>query len=89
MSPHQDVFGLVHPRGEIRRAAVVGMQFLHERAMRPRHLFRRRPALKAQDLVSLVFGYRVRSAPDVTGARIMVTLSCRTPSGKPAVEISL
>ncbi len=34
MPVQEDILGLVHPGGEIRRPPLVGMQFLHQRAMR-------------------------------------------------------
>ena len=33
MRTKQSILGLVHPRGEIRRPPLVGMQFLHERTV--------------------------------------------------------
>ena len=49
MSAHQDGFGLVYPGSDIRRPPVVGMKFLHERAMRPRDLFTRGALRKPQE----------------------------------------
>ena len=92
MSAHQDGFGLVYPGSDIRRPPVVGMKFLHERAMRPRDLFTRGALRKPQDLIGLILGHRPREALSraiPTSSRVVVALACRTPSGKPAVEISL
>ena len=88
MSPHEDVFGLVHPGRQVRRPPVVGMQFLHERPVRPRNLLSRGTLLKPENLIGFILGHRPR--PNGSPApRIAVAVSCSTPSGKPAVEISL
>ncbi len=90
MTSHQDIFGFIHPSSEGRRPPVIGMQFLHERAMRPRNFVARSSLLKPQDFISFILGHRTGATrPDVTRPRVSVTLNCLTPSGKAAVEISL
>jgi len=90
MSAHQDVFGLVDLGGQTRRAPLVGMQFLHERPVRPGNIFSRSAFLKPQNFISFILGHRIREhALPVAAPRVSVAISCRTPSGKAAVEISL
>ena len=92
MSAHQDGLGFIDLGGKSRRPPVVGMQFLHERAMRPRDLFARGAFRKPQDLISFILGHGSREtlAPVPTPApRVAVVIACRTPTGKAAVEISL
>ena len=91
MTTHQDFLGLVDARSQRRRPPVVGMQFLHEGAMRSRDFVTRGALLKPQDLISFIFGHRAAemSAPRVDSARIRIVLACRTPSGKTAVKINL
>ena len=58
MSAHQDGFGFIDAGREGRRPPVVGMQFLYERAMRPRNFVTRGSLLKPQDFISFIFGHR-------------------------------
>ena len=95
VASHQDVLGFIDASGEVGRAAVVWMQFLHQVSVRPRYLVRRRAFLEAKYLIGLVLGNRIAPARLASGARspaaprVLLTLSCATPSGKAAVEISL
>ena len=91
MTSHQDFFGFIHPGGESRRPPLVGVQFLHERAMRPRNVVSRSAFLKSQDFISFIFRHRAAAAarPPVPAARVRVALTCLTPAGKPAVKINL
>ena len=57
MPAQEDVLGLIDPGREIRRAPLVGMQFLHQRAMRAADLVLARARPKAQDLIGLLFGH--------------------------------
>ena len=86
MRAKQSILGLVYTGGEVRRAPLVGMQFLHERAVRPTDLVAPRPRLQAKDLIGLLrrhFAGRHRAA--LPPCR--VALRVLTPSGKPAVQI--
>ncbi len=87
MSVQQDVFGLVDAGREIRRSPLVGMEFLHQRAVRPAHRVNARSRLKPQNLVGFLFGHRARLR--VSAPRVSVMVSVFTPTGKPAVEIRL
>ena len=86
MRAKQSILGLVHTGGEVRRPPLIGMQFLHERAMRAPDLIAARPRLQAKDLIGLLFRHfaagRRSSLP-----RIRVTLRVFTPAGLPAVQI--
>jgi hypothetical protein len=94
MTTHQDFFGFVDPGREIGRASVVRMKLLHQIAVRPRNVLARRSFLEAQNFIRLVFRYRAAAAAlsdaaRVGAPRVASTVSCLTPSGKPAVEIHL
>ena len=83
---HQDFLGFVDAGREVGRPAMVWMKLLHQIAVRPRYLARRRALLKSQYLVSLILGDRL-SASRTAAPRVSASLLCLTPSGKPAVEI--
>ena len=90
MATHQDILSLVDSGSQVRRPPVVGMKFLHERAVRADHVIARRSLLKPQDFISFILGHRAAAAAAALKApRVGVSLSCCTPSGKAAVEISL
>src|SRR6202045_608401 len=87
MRAKQSILSLVYTGGEVRRPPLVGMQFLHERAVRPSDLVAPRPRLQAKDLIGLLvrhFAARRRAA--LPPCR--VTLRVLTPGGKPAVQIA-
>src|SRR5690606_4497318 len=86
MSAQQDVLGLIDAGGQIGRAPLVGMQFLHERTVRATNVGLSGPRLKAEHLTSLLFRHRARSRL-VAAPRVSVAVSVFTPGGKPAVEI--
>jgi hypothetical protein len=64
------------------------MEFLHQRPIRFLDLVEARARLKPQDLVSLILRHyaRLRVNPR---PRVAISLSVFTPSGKPAIQISL
>ena len=82
MSVRQGFLRLVNAGGEISRPTLVGMEFLHEGAVRPRDLGATRPGLQAKDLVGLLFRHFAarRTAPP----RCRVFLRVLTPAGRPA-----
>ena len=87
MVAKKSVLGLVHTGGEVRRAPLVGMQFLHQGAMSPADVVTARPRLQAKDLIGLLrrhFAARRRAAlpPCPIALRVL------TPGGKPAVKIA-
>ena len=87
MRTKQNLLGLVYPGREVRRPPLIGMQFLHERTVRPADLIAPRPRLQAKDLISLlVRHFTARRRAALPPCRI--TLRVLTPSGKPAVEIA-
>src|SRR6202012_2114295 len=87
MRSKQSILGLVYPGGEIRRPPLVGMQFLHERAVSASDVVAPRARLQAKDLIGLLrrhFAARRRAA--LPPCR--VSLRVLTPGGKPAVQIA-
>ena len=87
MRAKQSILGLVYTGGEIRRAPLVGMQFLHQGAVRPADVVAPRPRLQAKDLIGLlVRHFTARRRAALPPCR--VTLRVLTPGGKPAVQIA-
>ena len=87
MAAKKDVLGLVDPGREIRRPPLVGMQSLHQGAVRASDVLGARAGLKAKDLVSLLLRHwpAARRAPL---PRCRVLLRVLAPTGRPAVKIS-
>ena len=88
MAAQQHLFGLVGPRGKISRSALVGMPFLHRRAVRPHDVVARGATSKTQDLISFFLGHPARKA-GAPRPRVVVDVRCWTPAGKAAVEVRL
>ncbi len=87
MRAKQSILGLVDASREVRRAPLVGMQFLHQGSMSPADVVTPRPRLHAKDLIGLlVRHFARRRAPVVPPCR--VALRVLTPAGKPAVKLS-
>lgn len=87
MRAKKNILGLVYAGSEVRRAPLVGMQFLHQGAVRPADVVTPRPRLQAKDLIGLLirhFSTRRRAA--LPPCRI--ALRVLTPGGKPAVKIA-
>ncbi len=84
----QNVLGLIDPGREIRRAPLVGMQFLHEDAVHTRDLVGPRTGLKAKDLIGLLLRH---FSPGRNAAAVAppcrISLRVFTPAGLPAVKI--
>ncbi len=87
MASHEDVLGFVHPGRQARRAPLIGMEFLHQGPVRARDVIRRRILLKSQDFIGFILGHRGTDAPAPGAAAVRVSLLCRTPAGRSAVEI--
>ncbi len=88
MSVQQTIPGGVQSRRRLRASSLVGVGALHERPVGRPDLLSGRPALKPQDLVRLLLRHRpwLRRA---ARPRVAISLSVYTPTGRPAVEISL
>ena len=87
MRSKQSILGLVYPGGEIRRPPLVGMQFLHQRAVGPSDFVAPRARLQAKDLIGfLVRHFAARRRATLPPCR--VSLRVLTPGGKPAVQIA-
>ena len=85
MSTKQNFLGLIDAGREIRRAPLVGMEFLHQRAVRARDHVGARPGFHAKDLIGLLF--RHFAAARRRPPRCRVTLRVFAPAGVPAVKI--
>ena len=91
MRAKQGILGLVYTGGEIRRAPLVGMQFLHEGAMGAGDVVAARPRLQAKDLIGLLrrhFSTRRRAAILASTPACPLALRVLTPGGKPAIQIT-
>ena len=86
MAAEKNFFGFVDTGREIRRPPLVGMQFLHQRAMRAADSVGGRAGLQAKDLIGLLLRHfaGTRRTRPVCRIRLRVL----TPSGIPAVKIS-
>ena len=86
MASKQNILRFIDAGGKIRRAPLVGMQFLHEPAVGSPNFLGTCARLKTKDLISLLVrhfaGPRRAAAP-----RCRTILSVVTPSGMPAVKI--
>ena len=85
MAAKQNFLGLVNSSGEVRRPPLVGMEFLHQRAVSMPDGVGARARLQAKDLIGLLI--RHFSAGRRRPPRCRVTLRVFTPSGIPAVKI--
>ena len=85
MSLHQNILGLIDPRGKRGRAAMIWMKLLHQSAVGPDYFRRARALRQAQDFIRLLARHR----PDSPRPPSALTLVCLTPAGEPAVEICL
>ena len=88
MSVQQNILGLIDPRGQSGRAAMVWMKLLHQSSVRADDFLGARAFRQAQDFIRLVARHRVAAAASPP-PRLGLTLVCVTPAGKPAVEICL
>ena len=87
MRAKKGILGLVYTGSEVRRAPLVGMQFLHEGTVRPADLVTRRARLQAKDLIGLlVRHFAARRRASLPPCH--VSLRVLTPGGKPAVQIA-
>ena len=87
MSARKNVLGFIDASRKVRRAPLVGMQFLHQGPVRTTDVGDARARRQAQDLIGLLvrhFSTRRREA--LPPCR--VALRVLTPSGKPAVKIA-
>ena len=85
MAAKKDFLGFVDASGQVRRPPLVGMQLLHERAMRACDLVGASTRLHAKDLIGLLF--RHLAATRGSPPRCRVGLRVFTPTGIPAVKI--
>src|ERR1700730_10440786 len=85
MASKQHILRLIDAGGEVRRAPLVGVEFLHEPAVGATDLLRARTRLKAKDLISLLLGHFAGSR--WAAPRCRIALRVFMPSGMRAVRI--
>ena len=87
MSAKQSILGRVYAGSQVRRAPLVGMQFLHQGSVGTPDLVAPRARLQAKDLIGLLVRHfaarRLAATPPCP-----FTLRVLTPGGKPAVKIA-
>lgn len=89
MAAKQNLLGLIDATRKVRRPPLIGMQFLHERAVGATNLVAARSGLKAKDLISLLFRhFAAGRSGAATLPRTRILLRVFTPAGLPAVKIS-
>ena len=88
MVGEQDVLGFIDPRRQDRRAADVGVQALHQAAVRLADIRRGSPRFKTKDLVGLLLSHGARTWRN-TQPLATVRLRVSAPDGKSAVKIRL
>src|ERR1700732_3186692 len=87
MRAKQSILGLVYTGGEVRRPPLIGMQFLHERAVRTPDFVPPRPRRRTKDRIApLIRHFAARRRAALPPCR--VSLRVLTPGGKPAVQIA-
>ena len=86
MASKQHILRFIDAGSKIRRAPLVGMQFLHEPAVGPPNFLGARPRLKTKDLVGLLFGHFCRGSR-AAAPRCRIVVNVFTPSGVRAVQI--
>ena len=85
MAAQKNFLGFINAGREIRRPPLVGMELLHQRAMRAANIVGARTGFQAKDLIGLLFRHFAstrRARP-----RCRITLRVFTPAGIPAVKI--
>ena len=85
MATKQNVLGFIDARRKVSRAALVGVQPLHESPVGAPDLLGARSGLKAKDLIGLLLRHWPARRPAVPRCRI--SLRVLTPAGRPAVKI--
>ena len=86
MSLHQNILGLIDPRGKRGRAAMIWMKLLHQGSVSADDFRGARALGKTKNLARLAarHGAGAGAPPPLA-----LTLVCLTPAGEPAVEICL
>ena len=86
MAAEKNVLGFVDTSRKIRRPPLVGMEFLHQRAVSAGDDVLARPGLQAKDLVSLLLGH-FSTGRGSTAPKVRIRMRVLTPAGIPAVKI--
>ncbi len=87
MASKQNVLSLIDASRKVRRPPLVGMQFLHQGAVRTADVVSARPRLQAKDLIGLLFSHFAAGRRPRSAARCRITLRVFTPTGLPAVKM--
>ena len=87
LSLHQNILGLIDPRGKRGRAAMIWMKLFHQGSMGADDVGRARAFGETQNFERLLARHRPAGAALPPPLRL--TLVCLTPAGEPAVEIRL
>ena len=87
MAAQKHVLGFVHAGRKIRRPPLIGMEFLHQRAVGASDLVGARPRLHAKDLIGLLLRHFAGAPATAAGARCRISLRVFTPERLPAVKI--
>src|SRR5262249_9248926 len=83
----QGVLSLIDARGEICRAALVGVQFLDEGTVRATDFFIAGSWLDAEDLIRFLLRHFATACRSRAGAATFVMLRLFTPAGRHAIKI--
>src|SRR5712692_1526531 len=86
MATKKDVLGFIDASRKVRRPPLVGMQFLHQGAVRAPDVLGARAGLKAKDLIGLLLRHWPAARRPAL-PRCRITLRVLTPAGRPAVKI--
>jgi len=86
MATKKGILGFIDARRKVRRPALVGMNALHQRAVRAPDVIGARPGLKAKDLISLLLRHWPAARRPAL-PRCRIALRVLTPAGRPAVKI--
>ncbi len=85
MATKKNFLGFIDTSREISRPALVGVEFLHQRAMRARDVIGACAGFQAKDLIGLLLSHF--SAGRRRPPRRRVSIRVLTPAGIPAVKI--
>jgi hypothetical protein len=85
---NKDVLGFIDASREIRRPALVGMQFLHQGTVSASDVLHGRSGLNPKNLISLLFCHFAPARWAAAVGRSGITWRVFTPAGLPPVKIS-
>src|SRR5262245_65848405 len=86
MAAKKDILSFIDAGRQVRRPPLVGMQFLHQRAVSPSDVVGARAGLKAKDLIGLLLRH-FTGTPRSALPRRRTVVRVFTPAGRPAGKI--